>query len=45
MLVPTMWEVSHSFQAKPPERFKGVAFDADRHLSKWLAGQDKTLRK
>lgn len=45
MLVPTMWGVSHSFKAKPPAQFKGVAFDADRHLSKWLAGQDKTLRQ
>lgn len=45
ILVPTMWEVSHAFQTKPPARFKGVAFDADRQLSKWLAGQDKTLRK
>lgn len=45
ILVPTMWGVSHSFQTKPPARFKGVSFDADRHLSKWLAGQDKSLRQ
>jgi hypothetical protein len=38
-LVPALHEVARAFQTTPPERFKGVRFDAARSLDQWLDRQ------
>lgn len=38
-LVPALREVARALQTTPPERFKGVRFDAARSLDQWLDSQ------
>lgn len=42
-LVPALRDVREAFQTPPPERFRGVRFEAARSLEKWLSRQSSPL--